>query len=115
MDKKFNIIYKSKDEGIFSYDSFNHDLLTQEEEINLIKSLLDFPDLINKSMNEMEPQLISNYLMDIAAKFHHYYAKHKVITDDKNLSNARTILVDAIRQVLFNGLNILGISAPEKM
>ena len=63
----------------------------------------------------MEPQLISNYLMDISSKFHHYYAKHKVVTDDKNLSNARTVLVDSIRQVLLNGLNILGISAPEKM
>ena len=63
-----NILYKSKDEGIFDYDTFNHDLLVQDEEINLIKSLIEFPELINKSMNEMEPQLISNYLMDIASK-----------------------------------------------
>ena len=87
----------------------------QDEEINLIKSLIEFPELINKSMNEMEPQLISNYLMDIASKFHHYYAKHKVITENKALSNARTVLLDAIRQILFNGLSVLGISAPDKM
>ena len=110
-----NILYKSKDEGILKYETFNHDLLIQDEEINLIKSLIEFPELINKSMNEMEPQLISNYLMDIASKFHHYYAKHKVITDNKALSNARTVLVDSIRQILFNGLNVLGISAPDKM
>ena len=110
-----NILYKSKDEGIFDYDTFNHDLLVQDEEINLIKSLIEFPELINKSMNEMEPQLISNYLMDIASKFHHYYAKHKVITENKALSNARTVLVDSIRQILFNGLSVLGISAPNKM
>ena len=53
--------------------------------------------------------------MDIASKFHHYYAKHKVITENKALSNARTVLVDAIRQILFNGLSVLGISAPNKM
>ena len=110
-----NIILKSKNEEIFSYDIFNHNLLIEEEEITLIKNLIEFPDLINKSIIDMEPQLISNYLMDIASKFHHYYSKHKVITNNKELSNARAILVDCIRQVLFNGLKVLGISAPNKM
>ena len=58
---------------------------------------------------------MANYLMEIASKFHQYYAKHKVISDNKELSIARTILVDATRQILFNGLNVLGLSAPNKM
>ena len=53
--------------------------------------------------------------MDVAKKFHHYYAKHKVITENRDLSIARTNLVDATRQILYNGLTILGISKPNKM
>ena len=63
----------------------------------------------------MEPQLIANYLMEIASNFHHYYAKHKVITDKKDLSTARLNLINAVRQVLYNGLSILNISTPKKM
>ena len=53
--------------------------------------------------------------METASKFHQYYAKHKVVSDNKELSIARTVLVDATRQILFNGLNVLGLSAPNKM
>jgi arginyl-tRNA synthetase len=63
----------------------------------------------------MEPQLIANYLMDIASSFHHYYAVHKVITDKRDLSTARLNLINAVRQVIYNGLTILNISTPEKM
>ena len=94
---------------------FNHQLLNTEQEIVLIKSLLTFPDLVSKSMDNMEPQLIANYLTEIASQFHHYYAKHKVINKDNDLTIARVVLVDVMRQVLYNGLNILGVSTPEKM
>ena len=70
---------------------------------------------IKKASINMEPQLIANYLMDIASSFHHYYAKHKVITDKKDLSIARINLINAVRQVLYNGLSILNISTPKKM
>ena len=110
-----NILNKAKNDNLFSLENFNHQLLNKDEEITLIKALLSFPELISKSLDTMEPQLMTNYLTDIASKFHHYYAKHKVISNDKEISIARVILVDAVRQVLFNGLNILNISSPEKM
>ena len=113
--RSINIIKKSKDAGLYSINDFDYNQLSELEEINLIKCLLKFPELITKSAEELEPQLISTYLMEAASKFHHYYAKHKVVSDNKDLSIARTVLVDATRQILFNGLNILGLSAPDKM
>ena len=113
--RSVSIINKSKNEDLYSIEKFNYNLLTKSEEIDLIRCLLKFPDLITKSIDDLEPQLIANYLMEVASKFHHYYAKHKVVTDNNDLSISRTILVDAIRQVLYNGLNILGLTAPNKM
>ena len=63
----------------------------------------------------MEPQVLTNYLFDLAGQFHRYYAKERVISDDKIKTNARLIMVKAIKIVLFNGLKILGIHAPERM
>ena len=112
--RAINILNKTGEEPL-SIENFNYKLLNQEQETILIKSLLQFPELIYKAPDSMEPQLLANYLMDIASQFHHYYAKHKVITDDKELSLARSVLITAIKQVLYNGLTILNISAPEKM
>ena len=99
-------------EGVSNLYDDNSQLV---EEIKLIKCLLKFPELVIKSMDDLEPQLISNYLMEVASAFHHYYAKYKVITNQKNLSIARLNLINAVRQVLYNGLSILNISKPEKM
>ena len=80
-NKAINILKKAHDDGLSLEQSFDYSLLDSKEEILLTKSLLIFPDLIKKASYSMEPQSIANYLMDIASDFHHYYAKHKVITD----------------------------------
>ena len=113
--RAINILKKANDDGLSLEESFDYSLLNSKEEILLTKSLLIFPDLIKKAGDSMEPQLIANYLMEIASNFHHYYAKHKVITDRKDLSIARLNLINAVRQVLYNGLSILNISTPKKM
>ena len=113
--RAINILKKANDDGLSLEESFDYSLLNSKEEILLTKSLLIFPDLIKKAGDSMEPQLIANYLMEIASNFHHYYAKHKVITDKKDLSIARLNLINAVRQVLYNGLSILNISTPKKM
>ena len=59
--------------------------------------------------------MLANYIHELAMIFHRYYAQEKVVTDDKSLTAARLILVEATRIVFLNGLTILGISAPEKM
>ena len=90
-------------------------LLNQKEESDLILKMIHFPDIIKKSFNKLDPQIISNYLETLAAKFHKYYAKHRIINDDKKLTESRLFLIDSLRIILDNGLNVLGIKAREKM
>ena len=90
-------------------------LLDKEIEHQLIQKLSEFPEVIERAHSSLEPQTVANYLHELAMIFHRYYAQEKVVTDDKELTAARLILVEATRIVLLNGLTILGISAPEKM
>ena len=92
------------------------EFLTNELESQIIRKLIEFPELIIKCSNTLEPQNISNYLSELASMLHSYYAKIKVIDlDNKSITESRVYLINAIRIVLRNGLSILGISSPEKM
>ena len=110
-----NIIKRSKELGHneISGDSIN--LLTDKMENELIITMINFKNIIRKSYKKLDPQIISNYLEDLAAKFHKYYGNFRIITDNKKLSHSRLFLIDSIRIVLNNGLNILGIKAKERM
>ena len=90
-------------------------LLTEEHEIDLINSLSRYPELIVSAAMAHEPHQLTHYLRELANHFHTYYNAHKFIIDDANLRNARLNLIFATRQVLQNGLAILGVSAPEEM
>jgi arginyl-tRNA synthetase len=90
-------------------------LLNKKEENDLILKMTSFPDIIKKSFNKLDPQIISNYLETLAAKFHKYYAKHRIINEDKKLTESRLFLIDSLRIILDNGLKVLGIKAKEKM
>jgi arginyl-tRNA synthetase len=90
-------------------------LLDKEIEHQLIQKLSELPEVIERAHTSLEPQMVANYLHELAMVFHRYYAQEKVVTDDKALTAARLILVEATRIVFLNGLTILGISAPEKM
>ena len=90
--------------------------LNNELESQIISKLLEFPEIICKSSDTLEPQNISNYLAELSSIFHSYYAKERVVDpDNESLTKARIYLVNSIRIVLRNGLSVLGISAPEKM
>jgi arginyl-tRNA synthetase len=89
--------------------------LTLDSEINLIKSLLEFPNIIQRALSNLEPQTIANYLQNIASMFHKYYAKERVVIENSDKTAARLVLVQALQIVLSNGLDILGIQAPERM
>ncbi len=93
----------------------NLSLLIENEEIQLTHKLIEFEELIIKLKDKLEPQILANYLFDLATLFHKYYAKYKIINDDINITNARLQLIKSIQIVLKNGLNILGISHPERM
>ena len=89
--------------------------LTSKYESDLLRALADFPDLLRGAARELAPHLVCVYLGDLAAKLHSYYNAEKFLVDDENLKRARLSLILATRQVLRNGLAIVGVSAPEKM
>ena len=81
----------------------------------LIKNRNEFPNIIEKALDNLEPQTIANYLQSLAGMFHKYYAKEWVVTDDADKTAARLILVRALQIVLSNGLSVLGIHSPKRM
>lgn len=90
-------------------------LLREPEEMALIKELMKLPLSVEMAVRLREPMRVTNYLMSVGQMFHPFYHRHRVVTSDPALSAARLRLVNAVRQVLGNGLSLLGISAPEKM
>ncbi|MCI0708315.1 MAG: arginine--tRNA ligase [Ignavibacteriae bacterium] len=97
------------------FASIKFELLREQAEIDLAKILLEFPDTIERIHSNFEPHHLPNYLNDVAAAFHRFYHDHRVVIDDKALSQARLGLCLATKTVLSNGFAILGISAPERM
>ena len=89
--------------------------LTAGEEINLIKHLTRFPATVEGSAVNYEPHRLVNYLFELATLFHKFYTVCRVISDNKQQSLARLALIRATRTVIANGLNLLGISAPQHM
>ena len=90
-------------------------LLNTPEEIEIIKILRKFPEIIAICVHELEPYRITLYLQELAGAFHGFYNKHRVVSDDLRLSSARLVLVECVKIVLGNGLKLLGVSAPEEM
>ncbi|WDP92635.1 MAG: arginine--tRNA ligase [Desulfobacter sp.] len=113
------ILSKAKEQGLIDDIEFavgkNLELLTTDEELKLIKQLAGFREQVEKSAATLHPHVIFTYLNGLAAAFHGYYNKHKVITEDGALSAARLSLVLAVKKVIRNGLGLLGVSAPERM
>ncbi len=91
------------------------DALGEPQEVELLKQLARFPDIVSRAAVTAEPQQVANYLRELAAEFHAYYNAHKVAVDDEDLRTARLALSEGVRQVLANGLDLLGVSAPEAM
>ncbi|KPK40392.1 MAG: hypothetical protein AMJ78_07245 [Omnitrophica WOR_2 bacterium SM23_29] len=91
------------------------ELLKADEELQLLRGLRQFPLAVRLSAQELEPYRIILYLQNLATCFHKFYEVHRVVSDDLALTNARLLLVDCVRQVLANGLSLLGVSYPKKM
>ena len=108
-----NIIDKTYDININNNPNLKN--LSLDIELGIINQLIEFEELIIKLIDLNEPQILANYLFDLASLFHKYYAKNRIITDNLELSSARIVLIKAIQIVLKNGLEILGISHPNRM
>lgn len=96
-------------------------LLTNPEEISLIKKIAHFPDIIESTSLFLEPHRITIFLQDLVSTFHRYYhsgkidSEKRVIVDEEEIARARLCLVEALMVTIKNALSLLGVSAPEKM
>lgn len=89
--------------------------LTNPEEMEIIKKMLQFPQLVENAARSFQPHLIPSYLEELAGLFHSYYNRHRVILRNRSLTDARLALVTAVQSVLAEGLELLGVTAPESM
>ena len=101
--------------GDLDTEDANLKLLDKEEEIELIKWMAHYPEVIKDSAQNRQPHILANYAYDLANAFHVFYNKCQVITEDEKLSKARLKLVLSLQQVLQNLFSVLGIDAPEHM
>ncbi len=106
---------EEKDMKIRSFNETKAELLGQEDELELLKKIAYFPVVVEGSARALEPHRIAVFLLELVAMFHSYYNKHRVISDDIELTCSRLKLMDAIKTVLKNGLLLLGVSAPPSM
>ncbi len=93
----------------------DYNLLNTKQEIELVKELGKFPNIVLKALEEYEPAILARYLIDVATLFSRFYNECPVLVDDENLKNARCGLVYATSIVIKKGLSLLGIECPEKM
>jgi len=89
--------------------------LSEDHEISLLGTLARYPEVIERAALQYEPHQLVHYLRDLAHEFHTYYNAHQFLVEDACIRDARLNLVDAVKQVLANGLSLLNINAPESM
>jgi arginyl-tRNA synthetase len=107
-----SIIKKSKQRKVTTK---NFNLLNHQSELKLIKKMIQFPEVIEDVAKNYQVQRIPQYAVDLATSFHQFYRDCQVLSKDRELTKVRLGLVSAVRITLGNTLNLMGISAPEKM
>ena len=109
-------VYRQLEEKGFELDQ-NPDLglLSEDHEIELMISLAKYPEVLVRAARDYAPHQLAYYLRDLANAFHTYYNAHPFISSEENVRNARLALIAAVRQVIANGLSLLGVNAPERM
>ncbi len=83
--------------------------------MEVVRLLNQFPDIVKMAGEKYEPSIITRYTVNVAQAFNRFYHENPIISDDVNLTKARVMLVDAVRQTIKNGLYLIGLKAPEKM
>lgn len=110
-----SIIRKAAEENQIRPRHDDLHLLIQEEELELVRKLSHFGDVIITCSKQTDPFSMVRYLQELAATFHKFYDRHRVIDENNSLAQERLALIDATRIVIANGLTLLGIDAPERM
>lgn len=93
----------------------NLNLLTEPQELQLISTLGKYQTALTSAAVQHEPHILTNYLRDVATDFHGFYNAHPFLVDEEPLRQARLGLISATRQILVNGLKLIGVSTPEQM
>jgi len=111
------VLRKAEKEGVSLATPADVDtaLLTSDEAQKLIKMLLSYPEMLQTAAERREPYRIATYIMQLAAAFHSFYHKNRVIGVEEELMQARLLLLRATAQVIKNALSLLGVNAPESM
>lgn len=103
------------DEGLNREKDLNLGLLTLKEEMDIVKGIIHFYDTIEGSAKSLEPHRLTFYLINLVGRFHSYYNKVKVLGEDRGYTEARLVLLFVLQQIIKKGLDMLGVSAPDKM
>lgn len=107
---------QASEQGVIACgDAASLQRLVEVEEYALLKTLADYPQLVSGAATDLAPHRVIFYLMELAGQFHGFYNKHKVLGEDTQLSGARLYLCGALKRVLRNGLELIGLSAPQSM
>ncbi|MCX5753679.1 MAG: arginine--tRNA ligase [Candidatus Krumholzibacteria bacterium] len=111
-----SVVAYAREQGVdFPADTSCVELLTEAEEIELMRKLVIFPELIRGAALTREPHFLTAYAQQLAAEFHRFYHVCRIVSSNRRLSEARLLLAEATRVVLAESLRVLGVSAPEKM
>ncbi len=102
-------------QGSSSKATINLALLDKDEEQALIKQLNRYKDVVQSAAINYEPHVLAYYLRELSGDFHSYYNAHEFLVEDETLRTTRLYLIKAVKQILANGLKLLGVSAPETM
>lgn len=110
-----SIIRHARESGFEMIKDADLTLIREQEEIQLVKDIIRFPEKLEDAVRNLEPYMITYYLIDIAHNFHYFYQKHRVVGDDKELTQARLCLIERAAATIREGLEVLGVSCPDKM
>jgi len=110
-----SVLRKAEGETPDNPAGFDCSLLDSREEYRLAKTLAEFPEKILMAMKELEPSIITRYLVELAKDFNRFYHEHSILVDDEALRNARLAIVRAVKYTLAIGLYLIGLNAPERV
>ncbi|MBO8156594.1 MAG: arginine--tRNA ligase [Bacillaceae bacterium] len=111
-----SMLRQAKEKGLEVSADFDHSQITSEKEIDLLKRLGEFPQVVSDAAEKRSPHKVTQYVFDLASDLHKFYNAEKVLDlDNMERTKARIALVDAVRITLANAMKLIGVHAPEKM
>lgn len=110
-----SILRQAAEQTDYNVNNCDYELLTDEYSVDLLKNLAYYPEIVAQAAKNYEPHRICNYLQSLASSFHKFYNNNKVITENKEQTQSYLALITAVKIALRNALDLIGVSAPEKM